>query len=150
MIFTVIPLPVYEIMSTLQKTLPQSKQCVTNCFAKQITFRRPYYLFRISILFLYYWYIFICKVLGIQPGKSVVVASASALSNQFFGNLTKSYHWVLFTVESLFESRTLFRIRLLEPGLNSSQDSIQVRTLFNFRNFKVILCKNFIKNQCLD
>ena len=55
------------------------------------------------------------------------------------------YYQITNTVESLFESRTLFRIQLLEPGLNSSQDSIQVRTLFNFRNFKVILCENFIK-----
>ena len=54
------------------------------------------------------------------------------------------------TVESLIESRTLFRIRLLGPGLNSSQDSVQVRTLFNFRNFKLILCKHFINNWCLQ
>ena len=33
--------------------------------------------------------------------------------------------------------------------LQCDQNSIQVRTQFNFRNFKVILCKNFIKKSML-
>ena len=66
------------------------------------------------------------------------VGGGVCLVSCIFGNLYKP-----------IESRTLFRIWHLGPGLNSSQDYIQVRILLNFGKKITEICKKFIKIRLL-
>ena len=59
--------------------------------------------------------------------------------------IRKVHQWLdkSITVESLLESRTLFRSRYFQPGFYSSQDSIQVRTLsIKFSKFLLFMGLN--------